>query len=183
MSAELSQLREEHLVFIGVCLGMIVLGLTAIVALVMIQWRKARRTKLSFSLKREMLERGLSVDQIERLLKAERPTLLHRWCGALAEAVERVIGSCRRLLAGCIAAHHRGKLQRAAVEFSFKRNVIERGFTVDEVERLVAVRPSSSGTFTKVKEPLSGVAVQTGEACRRGFRRLQSGLQELLAPR
>ncbi len=49
-------------------------ALVGIVAILAHQWRAIRRTELETALKQDMLRRGLSVDEIERVLRAsERP--------------------------------------------------------------------------------------------------------------
>jgi len=40
---------------------------------IVVEWRKARAAKLEADLKREMIQKGLSVDEIERILKATGP--------------------------------------------------------------------------------------------------------------
>lgn len=44
--------------------------LVAVIAIVVHNWRRVRQTELDASLKQDMLNRGLSVDDIERVLRA-----------------------------------------------------------------------------------------------------------------
>lgn len=51
----------------------IVCGCTvAAIGIIAHNWRRARKAELDASLKAEMLRRGMSVDEIERVLKAGR---------------------------------------------------------------------------------------------------------------
>jgi hypothetical protein len=38
-----------------------------------VEWRKVRQAQMEADLKREMIQKGLSADEIERLLKASAP--------------------------------------------------------------------------------------------------------------
>ena len=71
---ELSRLDEGLVVGIFAAIAMVALLITVIVSVIAVQWRKLRQAELELSFKHEMLERGLTVSQIERLLDAGRRT-------------------------------------------------------------------------------------------------------------
>ena len=48
-------------------------GLIALVAIISAQWRLHKRTELEIGLKQEMIARGMSAEEIERVIKAGRP--------------------------------------------------------------------------------------------------------------
>jgi hypothetical protein len=53
--------------------GFVILGavlLTGLIVFLSVQWRLHRRTELEASLKQDMINRGMSADEIERVLKA-----------------------------------------------------------------------------------------------------------------
>ncbi len=67
--------RSPYVVYIVLVLVldlMALIALVAIGAIVAIQWRKHRQNELEYSLKREMLNRGMSADDIERVFRAGR---------------------------------------------------------------------------------------------------------------
>ena len=45
-------------------------GIIAVCAIVMVQWRKHRLAEMEISLKQEMVQRGMSAEDIERVLAA-----------------------------------------------------------------------------------------------------------------
>src|SRR5262245_61201373 len=47
-------------------------ALVALVAILAHQWRAVRRTEMELALKQDMLRRGLSVEEIERVLRASQ---------------------------------------------------------------------------------------------------------------
>lgn len=57
-----------------VCLVIVVLAfLTFLIVWVPVQWRLHRRTELEAALKQDMLNRGMSAEEIERVLKTSLP--------------------------------------------------------------------------------------------------------------
>jgi ABC-type siderophore export system fused ATPase/permease subunit len=70
-------LREmkPELVFVLVIVGMslVVATVVSLVSVVATAWRKTRRDEMIYELKREMLERGMSAEEIERVVRAEAP--------------------------------------------------------------------------------------------------------------
>jgi len=57
-------------------ISMAVIGgvLVSIVTAIMGNWRKARVAEQAYILKQSMIEKGMSADEIERVLKAGHPT-------------------------------------------------------------------------------------------------------------
>jgi hypothetical protein len=56
----------------------IVGGIVAVAAIVVTQWRKHRLAEMEYALKHEMLQRGMSAQEIERVLSAgQAPTAKH----------------------------------------------------------------------------------------------------------
>ena len=67
--------RSPYVVYVVLFLVleiMALIALVAIAAVVAIQWRKHRQNELEYSLKQEMLNRGMSADDIERVFRAGR---------------------------------------------------------------------------------------------------------------
>jgi hypothetical protein len=54
----------EGFVILGACL------MTGLIVFLSLQWRLHRRTEIEASLKQDMINRGMSADEIERVLKA-----------------------------------------------------------------------------------------------------------------
>jgi hypothetical protein len=55
--------------------GIAIAGLSVAVAacFIAVQWRKVRHAQMEAELKREMIQKGLPADEIERVLKASTP--------------------------------------------------------------------------------------------------------------
>lgn len=51
----------------------VVTGVTLIATTLITQWRKHRQAEMDAALKQEMLQRGMSAEEIERVLAAGRP--------------------------------------------------------------------------------------------------------------
>jgi len=51
--------------------------LVPIVAIIAYSWRRMRQTELEIGLKNEMIARGMSADEIERVIRASSPTEFH----------------------------------------------------------------------------------------------------------
>lgn len=63
MDISVSSLLQENA-------GIVIAAVTVLLAFGFVQWRRARQAEEELSFKMELLERGLSVDEIERLLRA-----------------------------------------------------------------------------------------------------------------
>lgn len=68
MLTQLAMLKDEHLVLLGFVTGFVMLGSTILGSVVAVQWRKARQTEMELWFKHELHSRGVSVDEIERLV-------------------------------------------------------------------------------------------------------------------
>ena len=66
MSAELSRLAPEIVIVGLVCLAFVI-------AVVAVQWAKVRRQEAELEFTKQLVEQGLSVDEIERLLAKRSP--------------------------------------------------------------------------------------------------------------
>ena len=53
--------------------GFAVLCVSMAAYYITVEWRKARQTQIEADLKREMIQKGLPADDIERILKASMP--------------------------------------------------------------------------------------------------------------
>ena len=53
--------------------GFAVLCVSMAAYYITVEWRKARQTQIEVDLKREMVQKGLPADDIERILKASAP--------------------------------------------------------------------------------------------------------------
>ena len=136
MVHDFSLLREEHLVFLAVIVTVVAATLAWIVATIAGQCRHWRESRQVLAFKREMVERGLSVEQVERLLAATQPTLLARLLSSLVHATSRLLAAFGGMLRRTITACQWGSVQRQRQQLEFKARLIERGLSVAEVERL-----------------------------------------------
>jgi hypothetical protein len=95
-------------------------ALVGIVAILAHQWRAVRRTELEVALKQDMLRRGLSVEEIERVLRAsERPP-------EEAAKADPVSDNA----------------------YALTEKMIEEGRSGEEIERLVKLLQASGGTVS-----------------------------------
>jgi hypothetical protein len=119
-------------------------ALVGIVAIVAHQWRAIRRTELEMALKQDMLKRGLSVEEIERVLRAsERPpeepakpdpitdneyALVQKMVeeGRAAPEVERLV-TLLRSTGGGVSDN----------EYALIEKMLDEGKTVEEIERVI----------------------------------------------
>lgn len=69
---QLSQLKEEHCVLLGFAFFFATVAIITITAIVSTQWRKARQLELEFAFKQDLVERGLSIAQIDQLISLGR---------------------------------------------------------------------------------------------------------------
>src|SRR5262245_47784879 len=112
----------------------VLLGLAGIVGLVVVvtpavlvgEWRKVRAARIEADLKRDLLARGLSAEEVERLTT---PTKLHE-ARAAADAQVRQAQ---------VAAD--SAVKQAQVAADLKRDLLARGLSVEEVKRLQAAEP------------------------------------------
>lgn len=73
MLNQLAALREEHLVLIGFISFFVMLGTTILGTVLSVQWRKARQTEMELWFKHEMSARGMSIEEIQRLMGGKEP--------------------------------------------------------------------------------------------------------------
>jgi hypothetical protein len=107
----------------------VLLGLAGIVGLVIVvtpavlfgEWRKARTAKIDANLKRDLLARGLSLEEVERLTT---PTRLR----------EARINADTKVRQAQITAD--SEVKQAQVAADLKRDLLARGLSVEEVKRL-----------------------------------------------
>ena len=86
MLDELAKLDHDQLLFLllGVATaGIVVLATVTILAE---EWRRSRKIELELAFKEDLLERGFSIEEIERLLRARAPG----WITALSELMARM---------------------------------------------------------------------------------------------
>jgi hypothetical protein len=60
---------ERIFLFICVVMGFNVLCISVVAYYISVHWRKAREARIEADLKREMIQKGLSADEMERVLK------------------------------------------------------------------------------------------------------------------
>ena len=116
----------------------VLLGLFAILGLVVVitlsvfvsQWRKARTDKLHANLKRDLLARGLSVDEVERLTTP-------------AGVQEARIAADSKVQQAQIAAEM--EVKEAQIAADLKRDMLARGLSVADIERLIAGKDVAEG--------------------------------------
>jgi hypothetical protein len=88
-----------------------------------------------------MIQRGLSVDDVERLLAAAPANWFSRLTGGIAWTAERLARSVATLLRIVIVALQWGAVRHERQMLLFKARMIERGLSIVEVERLLAAQP------------------------------------------
>jgi hypothetical protein len=103
---------------------MAILGLVVVVTLAVLlsQWRKVREGRLKADLMRDLLARGLSVEEVERL-------------STPARVREAQIAAESKVRQAEIDADT--QLKAAQMATDLKRDLLARGFSVEEIERLV----------------------------------------------
>ena len=67
MIEQFAKLKDDHLVLIGFGLFFLSAATSIIVTVIAVQWRKARQIELELWFKNNLLDRGLSVADVERL--------------------------------------------------------------------------------------------------------------------
>ena len=77
MDTILSKVNSHDMVAVIAIAGGILVAITAIIAG---NWARMRRTEMELALKRDMLERGLSAEDIERVLNASGGELKRPRC-------------------------------------------------------------------------------------------------------
>jgi hypothetical protein len=122
------RLPPEHLTML-LCIMIPLAGLVtiAVVWIFAFYWRKVRQNDTEASLKSQMLDRGMSADEIERVLRAgsnNRETVGSNslktqmlWAGSSGKDIERVL--------------------RAENEAALKSQMLDRGMTAEEIERVL----------------------------------------------
>lgn len=67
MQELLQSLGTENL---GILMGLATIGTIVITVVALVQWRKLRQTQLEISLKQDMIARGMSAEEINRVMQA-----------------------------------------------------------------------------------------------------------------
>jgi hypothetical protein len=143
MLHEISLLEEEHLIFLGAVVAIVAAALAWMVTAVSVQCRRWRLSRQALAFKREMIERGLSVAEIERLLSASPPNFISRLSGTLVQVIERLMRIVGLLLRGVVIACQSSGVHRQRESLQFKARMIECGLSVDQIERLLAAQAPS----------------------------------------
>jgi hypothetical protein len=143
MLSELAQLERDHLIFLAAGMTIVVASVSSLFWILARQWRLGRQARQALAFKRELLQRGLAVEEIERLLAAGKPNLLGRFAEGAIHSVERLVVAGRRLIVGGLVALQWSGIRRAQLELRFKTAMIERGLSVAEIERLIHTRQPS----------------------------------------
>jgi hypothetical protein len=165
MFYDLSLLRDEHLVFLAVVVGVIATALAWILTAVAVQCRRWRQSRQMLAFKREMIEHGLSPEQVQRLLNAAPAGMLSRLAASAADGMATLLLAAGAFLRRMITACQWGSVHRQRQELEFKARMIERGLSVAEVERLYEAKPVGwPGRLIAVAE---GALTQACAACRR----------------
>lgn len=181
----LLQFSEEQLAFLAAVFGMILTGVTLIACVAVVQWRKFRQRELELAFKDDMLQRGLSVAEVDLLWTGSKPGLVMQ-CERLWQRVIRCsteflarcavfvkefvqtfcrfvtafFVGCTKLIKGIIHTIFRGNARRTEQELAFKRELLDRGLSVDEIKRLLtAGRPRLLTWLVKSMQVLLSVAV------------------------
>jgi hypothetical protein len=172
MLSELAQLDRDHLIFLAAGMALVVVCVSSVFWILARQWRLGRQARRALAFKRELLERGLAVAEIERLLAAGKPNLLGRFAEGTIHIVERLIIAGRRLIVGGLVALQWSSVRRAQLEFRFKTAMIERGLSVAEVERLIHARQPS--LWAKLGEALEAVGASLAWLCKKAVHSFRS---------
>ncbi len=113
--------------------AIIMTGLVAIIAVPICaaQWARVRRVETESRLKQDMLARGLSVADIERLTTSE-------------DLRETQITEHKKVQEAQIAADT--QVKRMQIDADLKRDMLARGLSVEEIERLTSPWPAVAAT-------------------------------------
>lgn len=79
MLQEFLRLQPHQLAMLVPFAGMLTAVVIATVALTSHQWRRAREAEIQATLKSQMLEQGMSADDIERVLAAGSAKRMKKW--------------------------------------------------------------------------------------------------------
>ncbi len=140
-------LSEPQLVFLCVGLGIIASSLTLIACVAAVQYRKFRSREMELAFKDDLLDRGLSAAEVDLLWTGSRPNYFARFWQAVHDCWRLFAKCCRKVTSGCIhlcrriarAVSERAS-RRTEQELAFKRELLDRGLGVAEIERLLAAR-------------------------------------------
>ncbi len=146
----LSQLTSAQLEFVAVMSGMVLTALTVSAGFFAVQWRKIRLRELELAFKDDLLERGITAEDVELLWSGKRPgfwvslgRLCQRGWQSLLTAAAAGMSACRWVWAQGLRALSGIRADRRLEDRDFKNQLLDRGLSVEEIERVLAAgRPS-----------------------------------------
>jgi hypothetical protein len=150
----------EFIALVAVAGGLLFVTLTVIVSVIGSHWRRVRLTELESSLKQQMLDKGLSVEDIERVLKAssqpdenqsalspvggpgsDRAALVEHLAEYefSAEDIERVLRAMQDLPGQPpTGAAGPGRIKKNAPDkVAAVTNMLDNGMSVEDIERVL----------------------------------------------
>jgi len=140
-------LNEPQLAFLAGLLGMILAAITLIASVVTVQYRKYCTRELELAFKDDLLNRGLSATEIDLLWSGKHPAYLTQFLHALNRCWQYVVESSRAVVAAGYRAYTalarivtERRSQDTEQELAFKREMLDRGLSVEEIQRLMAAR-------------------------------------------
>lgn len=99
------RLGDDHLFFLTVLASLLTAMTTVLGGIAILQFRRYRQRQLELGFREDMLNRGLSVDEVVRLMTAARPTWVESamtcgdWMiGNLSLAIRSTVSAVQRLL-------------------------------------------------------------------------------------
>lgn len=143
MLTQLSRLSLDQQLWLLRIVALLVAGLTLAFWGWLWNRRLARQTRNELEFKRELVQRGWSVAEIERLLRATKPGWLARLGETVAACCERCLRAAARFMACGLLALQWGRVRRTDLELSFRADLVRQGLTVGEIERLFAASRTS----------------------------------------
>ncbi len=141
------QLNEPQLAFIAGVFGLLLSSITIISCLAAVQWRKFRQRELELAFKDDLLTRGLSAAEVDLLWSGNRLSWIQqcsRWISAcwraLQDSCAKLVALCNRFSTGIRQSVSQYRASRISHDQNFKRELLDRGLTVEQIERLLAAR-------------------------------------------
>lgn len=165
MLTQLSRLDPDQQLWLLRIVALLVAGLTLAFWGWLWNRRLARQTRNELEFKRELVRRGWSIAEVERLLRATKPGWLARLGEVLATCCERCLTAAARFLASCLLALQWGRVRRTDLELSFRADLVRQGLNIGEIERLLAVR--RSGWTDRAADALGSAYSVIPNGCRR----------------
>lgn len=158
----LRNLEEQQLLFLAGALGMALTAVTVVSCMIAVQWRKLRLRELELAFKDDLLDQGLTAAEIDLLWTGSRPGLIEQCSSLLASCWHNSLRCLSACLVGCrqfvrkfsrcvvgvclscakfarkaVRTLFQDRERRTQQSLEFKRELLDRGLSVEQIERLL----------------------------------------------